>query len=76
VQGNGNGDVDLDATMTTLGPEDNTGQGLILPSKVMYRPQTGKSVLGMNLVFVQCVVCVYRMLMCNMTHFAWEFASP
>lgn len=45
--------------MTTLGPEDNTAQGLILPSKVMYRPQTGKSVLGMNLVLVQCVVSVY-----------------
>jgi hypothetical protein len=41
---------DMDATMTTLGPEDDTGaQGLILPSRdrVMYRPPPGKSALGM-----------------------------
>jgi hypothetical protein len=48
----------MDATMATLGPEDDTAQGLILPSKVMYRPQAGKSILGMNLVLVRCVVCV------------------
>ncbi|CAN6211734.1 unnamed protein product [Urochloa humidicola] len=34
--------------MTTLGPEDDTAQGLILPTKVMYRPQTGKSALGLD----------------------------
>jgi len=38
----------MDATMATLGPEDDTTQGLILPSKVMYRPQAGKSVLGLD----------------------------
>ena len=46
----------MDATMATLGPEDDTTQGLILPSKVMYRPQAGKSVLGMNLVLVRCLL--------------------
>ncbi|KAG2645583.1 hypothetical protein PVAP13_2KG431815 [Panicum virgatum] len=48
MEGNGNGEVDMDATMATLGPEDDTTQGLILPSKVMYRPQAGKSVLGLD----------------------------
>ena len=56
LQGNGIGEVDMDATMATLGPEDDTTQGLILPSKVMYRPQAGKSVLGMNLVLVRCLL--------------------
>jgi len=46
----------MDATMATLGPEDDTTQGLILPSKVMYRPQAGKSVLGMNLVLMRCLL--------------------
>uniref|UniRef100_A0A0E0LL37 RNA helicase n=1 Tax=Oryza punctata TaxID=4537 RepID=A0A0E0LL37_ORYPU len=44
---------DMDATMTTLGPEDDTGaQGLILPSRdrVMYRPPPGKSALGLDLL--------------------------
>ncbi|PAN14104.1 hypothetical protein PAHAL_2G384100 [Panicum hallii] len=48
MEGNGNGEVDMDATMATLGPEDDTAQGLILPSKVMYRPQAGKSILGLD----------------------------
>ncbi|TVU38991.1 hypothetical protein EJB05_12390 [Eragrostis curvula] len=48
----GNGKVDLDATMATLGPEEDTAQGLILPSKerVMYRPPPGKSALGLDLL--------------------------
>ena len=45
------GRLDLDATTSTLGPEDDTAQGLILPTKdkVMYRPPPGKSALGMML---------------------------
>lgn len=52
----GNGKVDLDATMGTLAPEEDTAQGLILPSKerVMYRPPPGKSALGMELAL--CIV--------------------
>ncbi|KAG8080426.1 hypothetical protein GUJ93_ZPchr0007g3836 [Zizania palustris] len=38
--------------MTTLGPEDDTAQGLILPNRdrVMYRPPPGKSALGLDLL--------------------------
>lgn len=45
----GDGKIDLDMTMTTLGPEDDTAQGLIVPNRdrVMYRPPPGKSALGM-----------------------------
>ncbi|GJN32400.1 hypothetical protein PR202_gb20908 [Eleusine coracana subsp. coracana] len=52
----GNGKVDLEATMATLAPEEDTAQGLILPSKerVMYRPPPGKSALGMDLLL--CVL--------------------
>ena len=59
MQGNGNAEVDLDATMTTLGPEDDTSQGLILTNKqrVMYRPPAGKSVLGIYTYYVH-VRCV------------------
>uniref|UniRef100_A0A0D9WZA3 RNA helicase n=1 Tax=Leersia perrieri TaxID=77586 RepID=A0A0D9WZA3_9ORYZ len=48
----GNGKLDLEATMTTLGPEDDTAQGLILPNRdrVMYRPPPGKSALGLDLL--------------------------
>ncbi|KAK3127120.1 hypothetical protein QOZ80_7AG0568590 [Eleusine coracana subsp. coracana] len=48
----GNGKVDLEATMATLAPEEDTAQGLILPSKerVMYRPPPGKSALGLDLL--------------------------
>ncbi|XBI54648.1 hypothetical protein VPH35_036625 [Triticum aestivum] len=46
------GRLDLDATTSTLGPEDDTAQGLILPTKdkVMYRPPPGKSALGLDLL--------------------------
>jgi pre-mRNA-splicing factor ATP-dependent RNA helicase DHX38/PRP16 len=46
------GNLDLDATTSTLGPEDDTAQGLILPNKdrVMYRPPPGKSALGIMLL--------------------------
>ncbi|KAK1680311.1 hypothetical protein QYE76_041159 [Lolium multiflorum] len=46
------GNLDLDATTSTLGPEDDTAQGLILPNKdrVMYRPPPGKSALGLDLL--------------------------
>lgn len=38
--------------MTTLGPEDDTAQGLIVPNRdrVMYRPPPGKSALGLDLL--------------------------
>jgi hypothetical protein len=53
----GNGKVDLDATMATLAPEEDTAQRLILPSKerVMYRSPSGKSALGTkSMLFVLC----------------------
>lgn len=48
----GDGKIDLDMTMTTLGPEDDTAQGLIVPNRdrVMYRPPLGKSALGLDLL--------------------------
>ncbi|KAL5198300.1 hypothetical protein ABZP36_001812 [Zizania latifolia] len=48
----GDGKLDLDVTITTLGPEDDTAQGLILPNRdrVMYRPPPGKSALGLDLL--------------------------